>query len=52
LLSPVHEKVVVKVARQRNTAKDGLIRESQSERMMLSSQDRLNGLSDAVWRRK
>jgi hypothetical protein len=53
LLLRAYEKVVGKVGRQRNNRKmKGLIWESQPERMMVSSQDRVNGLSDAVWRRK
>jgi hypothetical protein len=28
----------------------GLILESQPERMMVSSQDRVNGVNDAVWK--
>jgi hypothetical protein len=50
-LLPAYEKVVVEVERQRNNRKmKGLIWESQTERMMVSSQDRVNGLNDAAWR--
>jgi hypothetical protein len=46
-----YEKVVVRLGGSGITAKmKGLILESQSERMMVSSQDRVNGLNDAVWR--
>jgi hypothetical protein len=51
LLLPAYEKLVVEVGRQRNNRKmKGLNLESQPERMMVSSQDRVNGLNDAVWR--
>jgi choline kinase len=45
------EKEVVEVALQRNNRKmKGLIWKSQPERTIVSSQDRVNGLNDAVWR--
>jgi hypothetical protein len=45
-----YEKVVVEVGRQRNNRKmKGLNLESQPERMVVSSQDRVNCLNDAVW---
>jgi hypothetical protein len=53
IVSPAYEKVVVKVERQQNNRKvKGLNWESQPERMMVSSQDRVNSLNDAVWRHK
>jgi hypothetical protein len=43
--------VVVRLGASGITAKiKGINFESQLERMMVSSQDRINGLNDAVWR--
>jgi hypothetical protein len=51
-LSPPNKKVVVRLDVSGITAKmKGFNLESQPERMMVSSQDRVNGLNDAVWRR-
>jgi hypothetical protein len=50
-LLPAYEKVVVEAGSQRKNSKmKGLNLESQQERMMISSQGRVNGLNDAVWR--
>jgi hypothetical protein len=50
-LSPAYKKVIVRLSASGITAKmKGLNLESQPERMMVSSQDRVNGLNDAVWR--
>jgi hypothetical protein len=51
LLLLAYKRDVIEVGRQRNNRKKkGLIWESQVERMIVSSQDRANGLNDAVWR--
>jgi hypothetical protein len=50
-LSPACKNVVVRLGASGITAKiKGLILESQPERMTVTSQDRVNGLNDAVWR--
>jgi hypothetical protein len=50
-LLPAYKKVVVRFGASGITAKmKALILESQPEMMMVSSQDRVNGLTDAVWR--
>jgi hypothetical protein len=50
-LLPAYEKVVVEVGRQRNNRKNERINFGKpTGRMMVSSQDPVNGLNDAVWR--
>jgi hypothetical protein len=45
-------RIFAEVGRQRNNRKIERIKfGSQPERMMVSSQDRVDGLNDAVWRR-
>jgi hypothetical protein len=50
-LLPAYKKIIVRLGASGITEKlKELNFESQPERMMVSSQDRVNGLNDAVWR--